>query len=162
VRTVKFGFFAGSVFGVANLLVTWLDPLSDDTPTALLAFYGPMFLIWACAAFVAARRSRRILSGVMAGLTAAFATFIAFDLLILLRVNLFLHQLTGRADWQNMMMRFHASGIESLRTFVNLDYAKQVPLKLVVSCLIGSVMGVIGSFVEPLTRRRDLYIPAAR
>jgi len=31
--------------------------LDDDTPGALLTFYGPVFLIWALAAFRATRRN---------------------------------------------------------------------------------------------------------
>ncbi len=84
----------------------------------------------------------------------AFATFMGFDLLILLRVNLFLNELTGRADWQRMMLRFRASDVDSLRLFVNLDYAKGVPLKLGVSCAIGAVMGFVGGFLGQLMHRR--------
>jgi len=35
-----------------------------------------------------------------------------FDLMVILRVNLFL-TLTGRLDWQNLMMRFHESGLRA-------------------------------------------------
>ena len=147
------GLFVGLVFGFVNLLLTWLYPLADDTPGALLRFYGPMFFVWALASFRAARRTGRLLSGVATGLTVAFATFCAFDLLILVRINLFLNELTGRADWQNMMMRFRASDIESLRRFVNLDYAIGTPLKLGVSCAIGALMGGIGGLLGQLSHR---------
>src|SRR5262245_62231920 len=100
------GLVVGLVFGVVNLAVTWLYPLADDTPAALLRFYGPMFFVWALASFVAARRTGQMWSGVTTGLIVAFATFAAYDLLILVRINLFLQELTGRADWQNMMLRF--------------------------------------------------------
>ena len=53
---VRAGFIAGLAFGAADLLLTWLDPLGDDTPGALLLFYGPMFALWAVASFVTARR----------------------------------------------------------------------------------------------------------
>jgi hypothetical protein len=148
------GLIVGLVFGFVNVIFTWLYPLADDTPGALLRFYGPMFFVWALASFRAARRTGRLLSGVTAGLTVAFATFCAFDLLILVRVNLFLNELTSRADWQNMMMRFRASDIDSLRLFVNLDYVKGAPLKLAVSCAIGVVMGSVGGFLGQLTHRR--------
>ncbi|HEY8165361.1 MAG TPA: hypothetical protein VIF83_07380 [Gemmatimonadaceae bacterium] len=148
------GLIVGLVFGFVNLFVTWLYPLANDTPSALLGFYGPMFFVWALVSFRAARRTGRLLSGVTAGLTIAFATFCAFDLLILVRVNLFLNELTSRADWQNMMMRFRASDIDSLRLFVNLDYAKGTPLKLGVSCAIGVVMGGIGGLLGQQTHRR--------
>ena len=41
-----------------------------------------------------------------------------FDVLNLVRVNLFLYYLTGRADWQSMMARFRASEFDSVRAFV--------------------------------------------
>jgi hypothetical protein len=37
----------GLLFGSWNVLYSWLFPLADDTAIALLAFYGPMFLVWA-------------------------------------------------------------------------------------------------------------------
>jgi len=153
-RTVLLGLAVGLIFGSVNLLMTWLYPLSDDSPAALLQFYGPMFLVWALTAFRAARRTGRLLSGTTTGLIVAFATFVAFDLLILARVNLFLPELTARADWQHMMTRFRASGIDSLRLFVNLDYLTGAPFKLAVSCAIGAVMGTLGGVVGQLTHRR--------
>ena len=101
------------------MLFSWRYPLADDTPGALLAFYGPMFFVWAAAAFLATRRTGRVLTGVATGAVVAFATFCIYDLLVVLRVNLFLNELTGRDDWQNLMVRFEASGYESLRMFVN-------------------------------------------
>ena len=153
-QALLFGAIVGLVFGVINLLHTWLDPLADDTIGALLRFYGPMFFLWALASFWAARRTGRLLAGVTAGAMVAFATFCVFELLILVRVNLFLNELTGRADWRNMMMRFRASGVDSLRVFVNLDYLQGAPFKLVVSCAIGSLMGSVGGLVGQLTPRR--------
>jgi hypothetical protein len=150
------GFIVGLVFGAVNLFFTWLYPLVDDTPGALLRFYGPMFFLWALVSFQAARRSGRLFSGITAGLIVAFGTFLAFDLLILLRVNLFLTELTRRADWQNMMIRFRASDVESLRLFINLDYIKGAPVKLGVSCTIGAVMGSIGGSIGVLSQRRTI------
>lgn len=152
------GLIVGLVFGFVNLLFTWLYPLADDTPGALLRFYGPMFFVWALASFRAAWRTGRLLSGVTTGLTIAFATFLAFDLLILVRVNVFLNELTGRADWQNLMTRFQASDVDSLRLFVNLDYLTGAPLKLGVSCAIGATMGAIGGLLGQLTYKRIGWI----
>ena len=153
-HTVLFGLAVGLIFGSVNLLMTSLYPLAEDTPAALLRFYGPMFFVWALASFRAARRTGRLVSGITTGLTVAFATFLAFDLLILVRVNLFLHELTGRTDWQNMMIRFRASDIDSLRLFVNFDYLTRAPLKLGVSCAIGVAMGTVGGFSGQLSHRR--------
>ena len=51
------GFIVGLVFGLWNVVLTWLRPLEDDTPAVLLRFYGPMLLTWMLVAFRAARRS---------------------------------------------------------------------------------------------------------
>ena len=159
-RTVLLGLALGLIFGSANLLITWLYPLADDNPAALLKFYGPMFFMWALASFRAARRTGRLLSGISTGLIVAGATFVAFDLLILARINLFLPELTARADWQNMMARFRASGGDSLRLFVNIDYLTGAPLKLAVSCAIGVAMGTLGGVLGQLSRRRIWRITA--
>ena len=154
--TLVLGLIVGLVFGSVNLIYTWLYPLEDDTPGALLGFYGPMFFVWALASFQAARRSGRLSSGVTTGLTVAFVTFLVFELLILLRVNLFLNELTARADWQNMMRRFQASNFNSLRLFVNVDYIKGAPFKLGVACVIGAFMGSIGGLVGRLRHERAI------
>src|SRR5262245_39974244 len=137
----RLGLFLGLIFGVVNLVFSWLSPLSDDTIGALFRFYGPMFLLWAFASFRAARRRGRLLSGVATGLVVAFATFCVFDLLNLVRVNVLLDDLTGRADWQGMMAGFRSSGFDSLRTFVTLDYIKDAPLKIGAASVIGALMG---------------------
>jgi hypothetical protein len=155
-RTFLFGLVVGVVFGSVNLLIAWQYPLADDTPAAVFRFYGPMFFLWALVAFRAARRNGRLLSGLAAGAIVAFGTFAAYDLLILLRVNLFLAELTGRADWQSMMARFRASDYESLRLFVNLDYLKGTPLKLGAALAIGAIMGGTGGFLGHMTHRRLL------
>jgi hypothetical protein len=153
---VVLGVVVGLVFGSVNLAITWLDPLEDDSPLALLRFYGPMFCIWGLAAFRAALRSGRLVSGVATGTLVAFATFCVYDALVLLRVNVFLNDLTGRADWQNLMLRFGASGSDSLRLFVNIDYIKGAPLKIGVASAIGAVMGAIGGFLGRLGSRRPV------
>jgi hypothetical protein len=142
--SLHLGFIVGLIFGSVNLVFAWLYPLADDSPGALLRFYGPMVFMWALASFRAVRRSGRLLSGVTTGIVVAFVTFCVFDVLVLLRVNLFLNDLTSRADWQNMVMRFRPSGSLSLRLFVNLDYVKDALLKIGVASLIGAVMGAIG------------------
>lgn len=148
------GLFIGLAFGVVNLVFTWLSPLTDDTAAAVLRFYGPMFFLWALVAFAAARRTGRVLSGVAAGAVVAFGTFCVFEVFALLRVNLFLRELTGRPDWQNMMLRFRASEFDSLRVWVNLDYLKGAPLKLGVAAFIGAMMGLIGGSVGRLRFRQ--------
>ena len=147
---VRLGLLIGLVFGALNLLFSWLFPLEDDNVGALLRFYGPMFFLWALASYRAARRDGRFLSGVTTGLVVAFATFCAYDLFILIRVNLFLGDLTGRADWQRLMARFKASGSSDLRTFVTLDYLKQAPLKIGAASVVGAVMGALSGLLGRL------------
>jgi hypothetical protein len=153
-RPLHFGFLVGILFGSWNVLYSWLFPLADDTLTALLAFYGPMFSVWAAAAFIATRRTGRVLTGVTTGAIVAFATFCIYDLLVVLRVNLFLNELTGRSDWRYVMEQFKTSGYESLRTFVNVENIKGAPLKIGVASLIGACMGLIGGTLGRLTYGR--------
>jgi hypothetical protein len=71
------------------------------------------------------------------------------------QVNLFLDELTGRADWRNLMMQFDASGYDSLRMFVNVVYIKGAPLKIGVASLIRAGMGLIGGALGRLTHGRQ-------
>jgi hypothetical protein len=157
-RPLLLGFVLGLVFGIVDLLFTWVAPLSDDSIPALLRFYGPMFFAWAFVSFRSARRSGRLWSGVTTGFVVAFGTFSMFYVLNLLRVNLFLAELTARADWQNMMQRFRASEFDSLRLFINVDYVKGAPFKIGVASVIGAVMGLIGGTIGRVKSARS---PAA-
>jgi len=150
------GLIVGCVFGAADLLLTWLYPLEEDSPLLLLRFYGLMFLIWILASLHASQRTGRLSSGVIAGMKVAFATFFVFTLFNFVRVNLFLKGMTARADWQNMMMRFRDSGTESLRLFVNLDYIKGTPFKIGVATVLGAAMGVVGGAVGAMLSSKSL------
>jgi len=46
-----------------DILVTAVDPLANDTPAALLMFYGPMFTAWGLTGFAATWRSGRAVQG---------------------------------------------------------------------------------------------------
>ena len=157
---LRLGVLIGLIFGTINLVMTWFLPLLDDSPGALLGFYGPMFVLWALASFRAARVSDRFLTAVTTGVLVAFATFCMFDLLVILRVNVFLNELSGRADWQNLMHRYRASNVDSLRWFVNRQYILGSPLKIGVACIIGAAMGAIGGSFG-LTFRRDTVATSA-
>lgn len=153
-NSIFLGFLVGLVFGMWDLAFTWLRPLEDDSPGALLLFYGPMFLVWTVISFRAARRHGPGLHGLIAGMAVAFGTFCVFVFLNFLQVNLFLDQLVGRPDWQNMMMRFRASGSENLRLFINLDYVRGTSFKIAVATAFGAVFGGIGGMLAWLTRAR--------
>jgi hypothetical protein len=129
-RFIILGLVLGVVFGLWDLIVTLLNPLSEDDASALLLFYGPMFIIWGLAGFIAARRTGRILEGIKIAAVVAFVMFVVFDLAAILRVNLFLNVLTNRADWQNLLVRFQASGFKSLRVYVNYEYLMGSPFKI--------------------------------
>jgi len=151
------GTILGAVFGTVDMVLTWFDPVQDDSPGALLLFYGPMFMSWAVAACITAGRAGRVSSGVLGGMGIAFATSVIFVAFNLVRVNLFLGELVDRADWQNVMVRFRASG-ETLRLFANLDYIRGAPFKIAVGVAIGAVMGGAGGAVWWLVhgRRHEL------
>jgi dienelactone hydrolase len=146
-RALRLGAILGAIFGAVNIAFSWLFPLSDDTVGALLRFYGPMFGAWAFAAFRATRRDGRISTGIVTAVAVAFSTFVVFALMNLVRVNLFLDDITGRADWQRMMAIFRASGFDSLRAFVAVEFIKDLPLKVAVAATIGAIMGVLGGAV---------------
>ena len=156
-RPLLLGFVLGLVFGIIDLIFTWVEPLSDDTIPALLRFYGPMFFSWALVSFRSARRSGRLSRGVTTGFAAAFGTFCVFYVLNLLRVNLFLADLTGRTDWQSMMQRFPASEFDSLRMFDTVEYLKGAPFKAGVAVVIGTVMGLVGGAIG---RVMSVHFPA--
>jgi hypothetical protein len=141
---LRLGLLVGLVFGAINLLFAWVLPLEDDSIGALLRFYGPMFLIWAYASFRATRRGQSVWSGVATGLLVAFATFCVFNVLNLIRVNVFLEELTGRAEWRSMMAPSGPSQFENVRAFVTLEYINDSPLKIAAASLTGAIVGALG------------------
>jgi hypothetical protein len=143
-KAVALGLAVGIVFGVWDLVFTHLAPLAEDTPAALLTFYGPMFAIWCIAGFFGYRRTGKMLDAVKSAATVAFVTFVVFDLAVILRVNLYLDVLKQRSDWSNMVLNFESSGFKSFRTYANYVYVKGSPFKIFAASLIGAVMGLIG------------------
>ena len=156
---VPLGLLLGALFGIWNLIATRLDPLAEDTPIALLTFYGPMFAIWGLAGFRASRRTGRLVDGVRVGAIVAFATFVVYVLTQFVRVNLFLDILTHRSDWQNLMARFRDSGYGSLRRYVNYVGLMGAPFKILVASTIGAVTGLVGGAFGSLGRREPKRMP---
>jgi len=152
--SLRIGVVTGLVFGLVDLLLTWLRPFEADSGWVLLRFYGPMFSVWLVVSFRAARETRRLSSGVAAGLAVAFGTFCIFVLANFVRVNLFFDQLMLSPDWHNMMMRFRTSGSASARLFVNLDYIKGTPFKIGFFTALGGVFGILGGSFARLTQRQ--------
>ena len=152
---VVLGTLLGAIFGVWDILVTAVDPLANDTPAALLMFYGPMFTAWGLAGFAATWRSGQAVQGAKTGGTIAFVTFVVFSIANLARVNLFLNAIRDRADWQNMVVRFQTSVFESFRAFVNYVYLSGAPFKMLVASAIGTVTGLMGGALWRVFHRRS-------
>lgn len=151
---VMLGLVLGAAFGLWNLVVTVWDPLLDDSPFALLMFYGPMFAIWGFAGYRASRRTGRLVDGIRVGATVAFVTFAVFTLAVIIRVNVFLDALAERPDWENLVRRFQASGFESLRTYANYTYMTGAPFKILVASTIGAATGLVGGCFGSFVGRR--------
>ena len=143
-----FGMVLGVSFGLWNLVFSILNPVAEDTPAALLTFYGPMFLLWGVSGFTAFARSRRLRDGMRRGAIVALVTFVVFTVFVGVRDNLLLEALTRRADWQNLMVRFRNSGFESLRLYVNYIGVTGAPFKLLVATVIGALMGLLGALAR--------------
>jgi hypothetical protein len=158
-RFIILGMLLGLGFGIWDLIMTQLYPLLDDDPGVLLLFYGPMFAIWGLAGFVASRRTGRIMDAVKVGAIVAFATFVVFDLAVIVRVNVFLDILTQRSDWQNLLVRFQASGFNNLRAYANYEYITGSPFKILVATMIGAVLGLVGGCFGSLAGRSMRRIP---
>jgi hypothetical protein len=148
------GLALGGVFSVLNVVSASIAPLADDTLPALAAFYGPMFLAWGLAGFAAARNTGRPLVGLKTGALVAFGTFVVLTIVVIVRVNLSLPVMIRRPDWQNLIARFNGSGFDSLRTYVNYEYVKGAPFKILVASTIGAVCGFLGGCTTRAFRRR--------
>jgi len=157
-KILGLGLLLGAGFGLWNLIATRLDPLAEDTPMALLAFYGPMFATWGIVGFRASRRTRRLLDAVTVGAAVAFVTFVVYTFAVIVRVNLFLDTMSLRPDWQNLMGRFQASGFASLRVYANYEYVTGVPFKIFVASIIGAGTGLVGGSLGS-GRRETARIP---
>ena len=144
---MKLGLLVGASFGFCNLVVTYVFPLTEDSPAALAAFYGPIVAIWSIAGACAARRSGRLSDAAATGAVMATATFVVFVLSVIVRANLFLDVLAHRSDWQGLMARYQASGFTSLRLFANYVYLSSAPLVILVATVIGAIAGLVGGLI---------------
>ena len=148
VRTIpaqfRLGLVLGVMFGLWNLIATRLDPLAEDTISALLVFYGPMFAMWGFAGFRAFHGRSRLADAVIVGGTVACGTFVAFVVARLITMNMSLDVTSQRLDWQNLLARFKTSGFESLRAYANYEHVAGAPFKIFVASVIGAGMGLVG------------------
>jgi hypothetical protein len=77
----------------------------------------------------------------------------------LLRINLFFDAILDRADWQNMVARFRASGGGSLTAAINYNYLADAPFKILVASLIGAATGLFGGLAASGVRRDPHQLP---
>jgi hypothetical protein len=126
--------------------------LAEDTISALLIFYGPMFALWGFAGFRAFRTSSRPADAVIVGGTVACGTFVVFVVARLITMNMSLDVTSQRLDWQNLLARFKTSGFESLRAYANYEHVAGAPFKIFVASVIGAGMGLVGGLCGRLGR----------
>jgi hypothetical protein len=150
------GLALGAVFSILNVISAFIAPLEDDTLSALAAFYGPMFVAWGIAGFLASRSSERIADGVKAGTLVALGTFVVLTIVVIVRVNLSLAEVSQRPDWRNLVARFESSGLSSLRTYVNYIYLTGAPFKILVATSIGALFGLLGGCTSLVFNRRTV------
>jgi hypothetical protein len=155
-RFALVGCAMGLVLGSWNLIAFWLNPL-DDGVAGMLIVYGPMFISWSVAGFMAARRTGRLTEAAKAGTVLAFATFAIFWVANIVRVNLFLDMLREWPGWQQAVVaRYRESGFESFRAFTNYQYLVDAPLKIAVPTVIGALLASIGGLAGMAGRRTQL------
>jgi len=151
-RPVVFGLVLGTLLGAWILIDTAISPLAEDTPFALGAMFGLVFLALAVPGFAARRRGGRFSDALEAGATAGAITFALFLLLGILRVNLFLDTIRSRSDWQNLVADYARSDFQSLRGYANYVYAKQIVVIPVVGVVAGAISGSLGGLLATFVR----------
>lgn len=149
---VTLGLVVGTGFGIANVIVTALAPLAEDTPGAMIAFYAPMVLLWGIAGFLAARRTGRISRAIKVSALAGGVTLAVFALSLFVRNNVFLDAIRERDDWRNMVASYQASGFGSLRAYANYVYLRGMPLVILIGTAIGAISGLIGGLTGRFAR----------
>ena len=157
---VKLGMMLGAGFGAWNLVYTGLAPFAEDTPVALVSFYGPMFTMWSVAGFVASRRTGKLTDAVKVGATVGLVTFVVFDLAVLVRANLFLDAISQRSDWRGLLANYQVSGFESLRMYVNYMYVTGIPLTFLIGAMIGAGSGLLGGLMGSVGRQHIRPLPS--
>lgn len=157
---VKLGMMLGAGFGAWNLVYTGLAPFAEDTPVALMSFYGPMFTIWSVAGFSAYRRTGKLSDAIKVGATVGLVTFVVFDLAVLVRANLFLDAISQRSDWRGLLANYQVSRFESLRAYVNYMYVTGIPLTFLVGALIGAGSGLLGGVMGRVGRQHIRPLPS--
>jgi len=151
-NSVVLGVLFGAAFASVNFAVTIFSPLAEDTAARVIGFYGLMFAMWGAASFVVCRRSGRFRDAITTGVMVGAVTVAVFHISGALRINVFLGDITQRADWQGLVWSFPDSGFESLRAYANYAYAKQFVPRLIAGTLAGTVTGALGGLTYKVCR----------
>ena len=151
VKSVTFGVFIGAVFSLWMLIQTLLDPFVEDTVELLIGFFGPMFVLWGFAAFIACRRTGRFVEALKSGLIVSGITTLLFHIAGMLRVNLSLDAVLQRPDWQHLLGHLENSEFQSVRAHANYMFAKQVIPRLLLGTSIGVITACIGGLACKLS-----------
>lgn len=144
---IRFGVMLGIALGAWMLLGTAIDPLAEDTPIAVAAMFGSVFILLGLSGFLARLRGAPLSDAIKAGTVAGVTTFALFHCLSVLRVNLFLDTIHRRSDWQGLLARYEQSGIESLRAYANYVYIRETLLILAAGTVAGAIAGMLGGLV---------------
>lgn len=149
---LAWGVLIGVVLGTWQLIDTAAEPLAEDTPGAMIGIVGTMLVSWTLASMAAALPSRRFTHALVAGVIAGVATMAVVDVTSILRVNLFLDEIRHRDDWVNLMARFEASGVQSLRVYANWEYVRGTPIVLALGAVAGGVCGALAGVMNGISR----------
>jgi hypothetical protein len=107
----------------------------------------------------AAARSRRFRGVAINGLLIGVATMAVIYVSSILRINLFLEQISNRADWVNLMARYRASDFHSLRAYANYEYLGSLPVLLALGAVAGGCCGLLGATIRQIARVPSRFRP---
>ena len=139
----------GAALGVMNLVDTAREPLADDDATTILAWVALVLVLWSVATVAVTWRTRRASDAIRVGAILGIAALAVFQLAAIVRVNVFLDTIQHRDDWRNLLSRYDQSGVHSLRTYANYEYAVMMtPILLAVGAIAGSISGAMGAVIQ--------------
>ena len=74
----------------------------------------------------------------------------------IVRVNVFLDEIQHRDDWVNLVARYEASGLQSLRSYANWEYVRGIPFGLALGALVGGLCGTVAGVINGISRPHHL------
>jgi hypothetical protein len=137
VHPLSWGLLIGTAAGTLQLLSTALDPLADDSAGSCSPSWQRCSCCGCSRASDRPRAPKRIRDVVVSGIVIGAVTMAVAYVSSIVRVNLFLDQISGRADWVNLMARFRASDFHSLRAYANYEYLGSLPILLALGAVAG-------------------------